>query len=204
MNDLYEDITCDDLIASVPKRTTDTNILSARQTIQFSQDFAAESAAIELMTFLLEKNKYNRLVINSWDLANVEGVTGTKIRFDHTLYHYYTPDYSLTLKHYSKQDRLKHNAQLQRENLMASLALNHKHDSELVWGATADHLIQLMLYRLNKDIKGWLVIADQFFLEIKNKWQPMTQAQYPYLKLEQVVFNKFMTAEQAYAEQRRR
>jgi len=172
-------------LSTVQRREEDVNVQAMRTKIPYSTEVYTDK---ELNEVLDRFEKYNRIVIRSWDLFERKGIDGTILRLEehqHKTRLNRSPDFRFDLHTYNKSRYLASNMDRLKEELMATLALSKIDDVKIFAGATDSRSIQLVVFKLNDLIGGWLGIMDQIFVPLTNTWYTQTNGQYPYMDMEQ-------------------
>lgn len=173
-------------IPTLQGRIIDDDIKLFNQPTVYSQEIYKNS---QLSTVLDQWEKYNKVTINSWDLAHSPGVDGTILRFAQeskfrSLMR--SPDFRFSLQTNGFQKNFRSNMDRLREEVDASLALARVDNIARLSGATDCASIQLLMIEQQfKPVFGWLAIADQLFIPLTNRWTERITSQYPYMNFEQ-------------------
>jgi hypothetical protein len=153
-----------------------------------------------------EFDHYTRIIIRSWDLMRDPSRTGTLVRFENPKTNQRSVDFKFTLMNRQFQRNLKPNADRVREEIDANIAHMdfYKQGGVRRWsGATASGSIQLIITQIGDNIEyAYLVIADQVFIELTNRWLPIIQG-IPRFDYQQAI-DLGRTAEQTIAHVRKR
>jgi len=177
-----------DIYQEIPehkKITQDVHVALLRIKQSYSTDTCLDSSLEDVLEIW---NQYNRIVIRSWDMTMNPGVNGTILRFEqyrngHSLKQ--SADFRFTLNTRNHAKTLHSNMHRVREELDATLVLNHMHSVRRVSGSTESGSVQLFLAQDSNETAGWLAVADQLFVPITNKWHLRSQSQHAYLEMVQ-------------------
>lgn len=131
-------------------------------------------------------DRYNRILIRSWDLGCDPTSTGTLLRFEDPRTNVRSADFRFTLHQRQFSKYLKSNMDRIREEMDAELSgLSPKELEQITrWcGSTDSGSIQLFLIQDRKSMLcAYLGLADQIFIPLNNQWREVvdTAPRYDY------------------------
>ena len=119
-------------------------------------------------------DRFDRVVIRSWDLSGDPLQTGTIVRFENRRTNIRSIDFRFTIMRKSFQRNLKPNMDRVREEVDAELSQLDAHalgGIQRYSGATKDGTIQMIISTIGNDFHyAYLCMADQLVIPIVNKW----------------------------------
>jgi hypothetical protein len=168
----YHDVSVDDLrILPMSTKTQDDEWAELKQKWQPS-DAVFDSAKLD--SVLENWDKYNRVLIKSWDLESQIGIGGSIARLENTKTRARSDDFKFTIQH-KGFNKLRPNMDRLREEVDAGLICfkwdvinNVKRYS----GTTVMGDFQIIVSDVNGVFQyGWVALGDQLFIPLTNKWQ---------------------------------